>query len=282
MTSDKINIAGVLVDKITKAETLNRIDKFVSSGESNYLVTTYSEFVVFAQADHDYKTVLNQAALSLPDGIGILWAAKFLSLPLNTKSGILNTITALWQALYSGVSIIFNPKYVRSVITEQVTGSQLIFDLANLAQAKGYSLALVGGTDGVAEASAEKLKQKFPDVKINLALSGVRFDDELVKKIAQTNSDILLIAYSPPYQEKWLAQNLDALNINLGMGLGGTFDYLAGKYVPAPKFLHFIGLEWLWRLITQPWRWRRMWNAIPVFIWVVLKYKLNTISNINQ
>jgi N-acetylglucosaminyldiphosphoundecaprenol N-acetyl-beta-D-mannosaminyltransferase len=95
----------------------------------------------------------------------------------------------------------------------------------------------------------------------------------VIKEINDSNSDILLIAYSPPKQEQWLYENIQKLNVKMAMGLGGTFDYIAGKQVLPPNFMHQMGLEWLWRLITQPWRIKRIWNAVPVFIWKIYKYK---------
>ncbi|MBI4363681.1 MAG: WecB/TagA/CpsF family glycosyltransferase [Candidatus Doudnabacteria bacterium] len=258
----KVDIAGVFVDDMSKEETLEIIKEFVQSGKPHLIVTTYSEFVVFAQKDENYKKVLNSADLSLPDGIGILWAAKFLSLQPTTY----NLLTSL-------LAIIFNPKYIRSVIREQVTGSHLIWDIAGLASEKKYSLALVGGADSVAALTANELKKKFPDLKVNLVVSGNQFDEQLVGEIAVSNSDILLIAYSPPRQETWLSENLQKLNVKVAMGLGGTFDYIAKKRPKAPKIMHYMGLEWLWRLITQPYRVKRIWNAVPVFIFKVYKYK---------
>ena len=274
MTPTRINIAGVLVDNISKHEALQKIKNSISSGQSRYVVTTYSEFVVFAQRDEEYRKILNQALLSLPDGVGILWAAKFLSQPFSAGILLMDAFRLFIRVIYSGMLIVLKPKYIRTVIAERITGSAFIFDLCALAEQLGYSVSLVGGTDKVAEKSAAKLQQIFPRLQINLALSDCRFDDNLIELIGRSKTDLLFIAYSPPEQEKWLANNLEDLNISMGIGLGGTFDYLAGKRPLAPRFLRVTGLEWLWRLLTQPWRWRRMWNAIAVFVWVVYKFKL--------
>ncbi len=263
----KIDIAGVLVDNVTVSEAIERIKSFVSSGKANYVVTPYSEFIVEADKNTRYKEVLNKADLSVPDGIGILWAAKFLSLPKR------DPIITFLNWLGSLISIVLDPDSTRSVIKEQVTGRKLIWDIAQMAAENNFSLALAGGFDGVAEKSAEVLKQKFPTIKINLALTPDKFDDSLVEKISQSNSDILLIAYQPPRQEMWIAENLNKLNVKVAMGLGGTFDYLAGRRQPAPDLIHHLGLEWMWRLVTQPWRIKRMWNAIVNFSILVLNYK---------
>lgn len=263
----KINVVGVQIDNISKTEVLNDIQNYIETGKPRYIVTPYSEMIVFAVNDPLYREVLNHADLSLPDGIGILWAAKYLSLKSN------NLIQALWQIVFTGASIVFKPGYVRTVLKEQVVGSRLIYDVAKLAEEKNYSLALVGGEGNVSAQAAYELKKIYPGLKVKLALSGRPFDESLVREISDTNSDILCIAYSPPRQELWIAENLEKLNSRVVIGLGGTLDYLAGKRLPAPDFMHYMGLEWLWRLITQPWRLKRMWNAIPVFIWKVYKYK---------
>lgn len=272
----KINVAGVHVDNVSKVEAIEQIDSFICSGQPHYIVTPYSEMIVFAQNNESYRQALNNADLSLPDGIGVLWAAKYLSLRLrNQESRIKNQIRALWQLIYTLVATLFNKKYIHSVIRERVTGSHLVYDLAKLAAEKNYSMALVGGAGNVAAQAAYELKKLYPNLNIKLALSGRPFDDQVAKEITDSNSDILLIGYSPPKQELWLAQNHQKLGSRVAIGLGGTFDYVAGKRSPVPDFMHYAGLHWLWRLVTQPWRIKRIWNAVPVFIWKAYKYKLN-------
>lgn len=270
----KLEVVGIKIDNITKAQAVKTLDDFILGKSPKMITTVYSEFVVFSQTDSEYLNVLNNASLSLPDGMGIIWASKYLSLPLSFKNRGLRVVQAVWQLVYTLSAIIFNPKYIRSVIAEQISGSEFIFDICELAQEKNYSIAIFGGENNVAKIAAEVLKDKFPNLKINLSQSDKEFDSSAVSAIAQSNSDILIIAYSPPKQEKWLYSNLQKLNIKACIGLGGTFDYLAKKRAYRPDFAHYIGLEWLWRLITQPFRLKRMWNAIPVFIWIVSKYKI--------
>ncbi|MBX4186684.1 MAG: WecB/TagA/CpsF family glycosyltransferase [Candidatus Doudnabacteria bacterium] len=257
-------IAGVRVDNISTGETIQKIQEFVRSGQAHYIVTPYSEMIVFALNDPKYKEVLNNADLSLPDGVGVVFGSR-----------------------------LFGTR-----IDHRVTGRLLVYDIAALAEANGYTLALVGGINNVAAQAAYNLKRKYPNLKINLALSGRPFDENIIQEINHSNSDILrpfdeniiqeinhsnsdilLLAYSPPKQEKWLAENLKNLNVKVAIGLGGTFDYLAGIRLPAPKFVHYVGLEWLWRLVTQPWRIKRIWNAVPVFVWKVLIYKMGQLTH---
>ncbi|MBX4204590.1 MAG: WecB/TagA/CpsF family glycosyltransferase [Candidatus Doudnabacteria bacterium] len=239
----KIDIAKVLVDNLTKEETIRRLDEYIQTGKPHYVVTTYSEFVVFANRDQRYLEVLNKADLSIPDGIGVVWAGNFLS--------------------------------GKKLIPEKVSGSRLIWDVTRLAADKNYSIALVGGENSVAAQAANKLRAAYPNLKVNLSLSDNTFDEQLVRQIANSNSDILCIAYAPPKQEIWIAKNLSKLNVKVAIGLGGTFDYLAGKRKYAPDWMVGLGLEWLFRLITQPWRIKRMWNAIVVFSFIILKYKFH-------
>jgi N-acetylglucosaminyldiphosphoundecaprenol N-acetyl-beta-D-mannosaminyltransferase len=264
----KIDIAGVKVDDVTNAETLERIKEFVQSGQPHQIVTAYSEFVVEAQRNEKFRGAINRADLSVADGIGILWAAYFLSGPKRDDF----TTTLNW--LGSLASVILSPQSIRSVIKEQVTGRKLIWGIARIAAENNFSLALVGGEGDVAEKSAAGLRKQHPNLNINLAYSPGPFDDQAVSRIAQSNSDILLIAYQPPKQEIWLSENLQKLNVKVAIGLGGTFDYLAGKRPQAPDIFHRMGLEWFWRLITQPWRIARIWRATVKFSFLILQHKL--------
>ena len=266
-----IDVCGLKIDPVTKQEFLNLVSDCLRRNEkkSAQVSTVYSEFVVFAQNNQEFKDSVNSSYLSVADGIGIVWASDFLSRAAATK---LRVTMDFFASIFS---LLFNRKKIFSLIKERLTGRLLIYDLASLASREGYSLALVGGRGGVAENTAQVLKSKYPDLKINMALSDCRFDDDLVRKIYASNSDILLIAYQPPMQEIWLNQNAVKLNVNLSMGLGGTFDYLAGKAKVPPRLVHKLGLEWLWRLITQPARAKRIWNATYVFLKTTYIYKLS-------
>jgi N-acetylglucosaminyldiphosphoundecaprenol N-acetyl-beta-D-mannosaminyltransferase len=264
----RINVAGLQIDNLTKAEVLARIEQFVRSGRPHYMVTAYSEFAVMAAKNARYHAALNNADLAVPDGIGILWAAKFQSLHAN------NFVTIIWVWLKTLAQIVLSPQSLRTVIKEQVSGSRLVWDIAQLSEEKGFRIALVGGHNNVAHDAAQKLAERFPRLQITMAVSDQPFDQNMVSQISASNSDILLIAYQPPKQELWLAENIDQLNVKFAVGLGGTFDYLAGKRAMAPSWVHYIGLEWLWRLVTQPWRAKRMWRAIVQFSFLTLKMRL--------
>lgn len=264
----RVDVLGVQVDNVTKPEALERIRGFVLSGKPHYGVTVYSEFIVEAQGNLQYRQALNAADLSLADGVSVLWAARFLSLP---KRGAAATA---WAWLATLASVALAPQSVRTVIREKVTGSRLIWDIAEMAAREGFSIALAGGVGGVAPAVADKLRRKFPALRVTMAESDRPFDHAMAQRIAASNSDILLVAYQAPKQEFWIAQNLNQLNVKFAVGLGGTFDYVSGLRRESPAWMHHLGLEWLWRLVTQPWRARRIWRAVPVFSFLTLQHKL--------
>jgi len=236
----KVDIAGVLIDNVSKAEAIEKIDSFLMSGGSHYVVTPYSEMILEAMNNETYRLALNSADLSIADGISVIYSARLFGYKLK----------------------------------ERITGSRFVYDIAKFALMKNYSLALVGGEGNVAAQAAYELKNKFPGLKINLALSGRPFDDRIISEINSSNSDILLIAHATVKQELWLSENVKKLTTKVAIGLGGTFDYLSGKYPSAPNFIHSMGFEWLWRLITQPWRITRIWKAVIVFPIKLIVYKL--------
>ena len=283
----RVDILGVQVDAITREHALNKIKEFLSSNKTNIVTTTYSEFIVAAQKDEKFKNILNNADLNLADGIGILWAASFLNLhgsslrggerSETTKQSQSRLLRSLWslamtvgQFLQTAYYTAFNQEKIKDIIPEQIAGADLIFDICNLAQHSGASVFLLGGHGPINEV----LKQKYPNLKIAGRYEGNPDEQGIVDKINQSGADILLVAFGPIKQEYWLWNNKETLRVKLAVGLGGTFDYVLGMRQRAGAFWQRHGLEWLYRLITQPWRARRMWNAIVVFSWLILKNRI--------
>ncbi|HEB01428.1 MAG TPA: WecB/TagA/CpsF family glycosyltransferase, partial [Candidatus Portnoybacteria bacterium] len=197
----KINLLDVKVDKITSREVLNRIEEYLQSQNQYYIVTPNPEFLMEAQRDEEFKKILNYADLAIPDGVGLLWAARFLNLPSGSR------LKSIWQVIYSGASLVLYPKYCQSVFPERVTGTDLIYALANRLQKTDYSIFLLGAKGQVAKMASQKLKQKFPDLKIAGAFGGVgeeKGDRITTAIINQAKPDLLLVAYGAPKQEKWI------------------------------------------------------------------------------
>lgn len=296
----KVDILGTKVDNLTKRQVLDTIAERLRDGKSTFIVTPYSESIVAAQKDAEFRNVLNSADIVLPDGVGIPWAAKFLSLPPPQAWGGLGrgrTVAIAWNLIKSLAAIIFNPSYIRNPILEKISGSDFIWDLAKLAAENNYSIFLLGGFGDTAERAGKTLKQKFPNLNIagtasplpnpppqgegntkqnSLPLEGGgKGGGELVEQINSSGADLLFVALGPVRQEKWIYQNLPDLRVKLAIGLGGTFDYLARKRPYRPKFWATRGLEWLWRLLTQPRRAGRIFRGVWGLIWYSFKYKLN-------
>ncbi len=234
-------ILGVKVHAVTNAQTLALIEQFIAGGQPHQICTVNPEFVIAAQTDAEFRQIINGAALALPDGIGLLKAAHFLG---------------------------------GTPLPERVAGSDLVVKLAELSHHNGYRLYFLGAQPGVAELAVENLRRRFPRMQVAGVFAGspaLAENEALVQRIWPTRPDILLVAYGAPNQDKWLARNLARLQIPVGMGVGGSFDFLAGVTPRAPVWLQKIHLEWLHRLMTQPWRWRRIWNAVVVFSWRVAR-----------
>lgn len=236
---DSVDILGVRVDDVTYEEALAVIAGFIASGRPHQVITTNTEHVVAATKDREFRQVLNQAPLAVPDGSGLIWASRLFGRP----------------------------------IREHVTGTDLADRLMGLAAQRGYRVFLLGAGEGVAEQSARRLVDKYPGLIVAGTYGGSprpEDEDEVVRRVkAVGRVDVLLVAYGSPAQEKWIARNLEKLGVPVAMGVGGVFDFFAGRVPRAPKWMRDAGLEWLYRLVRQPWRWRRQ-LALPYFVILVL------------
>ena len=257
---NKVDIAGLKIDAITKKEFLDAALARVQSGKKTFVTTPYSEFLYYEFQTPEVFEILNKADFAVADGIGIFWAKKYLELPLTAKSYWGKILQAAWQMKYSLAAIIFNPQWIKSALPEKIVGADLIWDLAELAAKNNLSIFLLGGFGNTAELAKQKLMSTYPNISISTSNKNPG-DETIINDINQSNADILFVAYGPIKQEKWIAENLAKLNVKLAIGVGGSFDYIAGVKSAPPKFVRYSGLEWLWRLITQPYRFKRIINA---------------------
>lgn len=270
----KVDIAGLKIDTITKSDLLSRVLLRIKNSQKTFITTPYSEFLYRALCDNSLFDVLNQADFAVPDGIGIFWAKRFLDLPLTAKNYWLKILQSLWQIKYSLAAIVFNRQWIMGVLPQKIPGSDLVWDLAKIAADNNLSVYLLGGFGDTPKLAAEGLRAKCQGLRI-VGYSNKNSDDiTITDDINRARPDLLFVAYGPIKQERWIAQNLPNLNVKLAIGLGGTFDYLAGKALQPPKFLRSFGLEWLWRLITQPRRIKRIWQATFGLAIALLRYKI--------
>jgi N-acetylglucosaminyldiphosphoundecaprenol N-acetyl-beta-D-mannosaminyltransferase len=227
----RVRILGVGIDNCDEAEAVEAIEAFLREQPArlHQVCTVNPEFVMEARRNPAFRRLLNTADLATPDGAGIIAAGKLLRRPFKGRA----------------------------------TGVALVGHMAAISAREGYSLFLLGAAPGVADEAARVLAKRHPGVKITGAYSGSPRDDDwpaILERLQAVRPDILLVAYGAPRQDLWIDTHRGELpdSIKLAMGVGGVFDYLSGRAPLAPPFMRRVGLEWLYRLVTQPWRWRRI------------------------
>ena len=234
-TSVPLSILGIPVHPVTMGETLALVDGYMAEPRLHQIATVNPEFVMAAQEDAEFRRVLEAADLCLPDGVGLLYAAR---------------------------------RYGRR-LPERVPGSELVYRLAERAAALGWPLFLLGAAPGVAEAAAAILYERYPGLLIAGTYAGSpdpAENEALVRRVNDSGAALLFVAYGAPKQDKWIDRNRDALTtVRVAVGVGGSLDFITGRAVRAPRWMQRLGLEWLHRLIREPWRWRRM-LALPRFV----------------
>ena len=269
----RVEIVDVPIDNLTYEEVLEHIDGFIKNDRKVYIVTANPEMVLNASKDEEFLEVLRSAEIVTPDGIGILWAANYLSKPPPKRK-----IRRYFQLYGSLFSILFSPKRLRSPLKERVTGTDLLKKIVGLSEKKAWQIFLLGASPGIAKKVIQKFSKIYPKAKFAGHFAGspeADDEDEICELINQAKPDILFVAYGSPKQEFWIHHNLFKLNsVKVAIGVGGAFDFYAGKLKRAPKWMQKIGLEWLFRLIRQPKRIFRIWNATVRFVGLVFKEKM--------
>lgn len=235
---DSLEILGVRVDCATYADLLGCVDAFVASGRPHQIVTLNPEMLVTAHDDPAFRQLLNACDLNVADGVGLVLAARWLgrSLP------------------------------------ERVTGSDGIYRLAAHCAQQGHRPFFLGAASGVADAAAARLAAANPGLEVAGAHAGSprpEDEDDIIHRVRTAAPDLLFVAYGVPAEEKWIARNRDRLGVPVMIGVGGAFDFVAGVARRAPIWMRRLGLEWLHRLVREPWRWRRQ-LALPRFVVAVL------------
>ncbi len=270
----KIELLGIEISIESKEQILEELKHRVESGKKTFIVTPYSEFFYRGFFDLDFKKVLNRADFAIPDGIAVQWIAYFLSTPLSAKNYYLKILEASWQALYTTSQILLRPVKLKRIIKHKISGADFFWDLVELANHKHLSIFLLGGFGNTSELTVKKITERFPNVRIAGISNSKPTDQSLTTTVNNANTDILMVAFGPVRQEKWIDEHFKDLNIKVAIGLGGTFDYIAGKKKSPPKWVRSVGLEWLFRLFTQPYRFKRIWNATFGLVRGAMRYKV--------
>lgn len=240
MTS--LEILGCRLDVLDAGQATQRIVELAERGPGAQIVTLGTEMVVYAQSDERFRDVVNACALSLCDTIGLLAVARWRGAPLR----------------------------------ERVTGVELLERLCAVAAQRQIPIYFLGGAPGVAADTAAILEVRFPGLIVAGTRDGYFRDDEaagVAQDVARSGARLLFVGMGSPRQEFWLAQHLAVTGCGAGIGVGGSFDVVSGRVTRAPLFARRLNLEWLYRLITEPRRWRRQ-LALPRFVWLVAREQL--------
>ena len=237
-------ILGCRLDAIDSDAATETILTFARERRGAQIVTLGTEMVVYAQRDPKYRDVVNASALSICDTIGLLAVARSRGADLH----------------------------------DRVTGVELVERLCARASKEGLSVFLFGGGPGVAETAAQILQQRHPGLQIAGTRNGFFAPDEspqIAEQIRQTGAQLLFAGLGFPKQEFWLHDYLAQTGCGAGIGVGGSFDVISGKVERAPERWRKIGLEWLYRLLKEPHRWRRQ-LALPQFVVLVAGERLRS------
>lgn len=239
-SASSVDILGVRLDTGTRMESLAWLRSALRSpwdGRCRHVVTLNPEYVMAARRDPDFAQALRRADLVAADGIGVVIAARL----------------------------------IHGATVERLTGVELVESLADLSGEYGVPFYLLGAGPGVADAAARRLRERHPHMLLGGTWSGGSprsvDDDAALRRIAASGAGIVAVAYGAPAQIHWIARNQGALAANgvrLAIGVGGALDYLSGAVRRPPLLIRRLGVEWLFRLIREPHRWRRQ-LALPVF-----------------
>ena len=275
-----ISVTSTSVDQVLRfvRASLHRKTRFS-------IVTPNPEIILQAQKDKKLASILNSADISLPDGVGLVMASKFLSLP-TAENDFIKPFYYIFQGLMVGVSALVNKKWLSQDL-KQIRGREMFMELIKLANKKSWRVFFLGGENDEAQDVKKFLLRSYKKIKIEThkgpilsnSILPVSASDEVVQEraIKEINSykpQLLFIAFGAPRQEKWMNKWVNKLNVGGAMVVGGTFNYISGRNKLPPKGLSDMGLEWLWRLATEPRRMVRIFRALIVFPLVVYISKL--------
>lgn len=230
-----MRILDVTVHNITLPQALKKAEGFLCDKKQHYIVTPNPEIVLRAKRDATLRSILNKSDLSLPDGTGLVWASR-----------------VLWGE--------------KEAIKQRVAGVDFLQEFLGVMSRDGsYRVLFLGGRNGATRGAAVVLREKAPQLDF-YALENIKNKniDFLIREIIQP--DCVFVGLGAPKQENWIRKNLSRYpTIKIAMGVGGSFDIISGRIPRAPLALQRAGMEWAWRLLREPWRVKRIWNAVVIF-----------------
>jgi N-acetylglucosaminyldiphosphoundecaprenol N-acetyl-beta-D-mannosaminyltransferase len=278
-------VLDVRIDSTPQSGLLRKIAVDIRKNAKFYIVTPNPEQLLLAQGNELYKTILNKASISVPDGVGLVAADRFLKMP-NPDSKSLRFFALPLQGIYIGLSIIFRRIWLERDLSV-IRGREMFWELVKLANKKGLKMFLLGGESMEGSLTKKQIEKNYKNIKIRTRNGPILNADgnprsekdiveekNMIEEINTFSPDILMIGMTPPKQEMLMYRWYNKLNFKAAMLVGGTFRYVSGKVKLPPKIVEDFGLEWLWRLMTGSQKWGRIINAVIKFPWAVFSYKL--------
>lgn len=240
MERKQYKLLGYNIDLFSANEALDYANSLIDSAKSSHIVTINPEIMEYANGHDDFAKILKEAELVLPDGIGVKIGLK-----------------------------------INGINTQRITGIGFAHSLVKNAAKNNIPIALVGAKTHVITKTCENLKKEFPDLNIVYSHDGYfKENNEIFDALQQTSPKILLVALGAPKQEEFIYQLKTILPSTLMIGIGGSFDVWAGEVQRAPEIWQKLGLEWLYRTIKQPERFKRIFPTLPIFVYNVIKERI--------
>lgn len=248
MPKNRYQILNTYVNAISMDETIAEVEKIIKAGKPTQHVVINALKVNLMNENEDLRKIVNDCPLINADGASIVWAAKQLGIPL----------------------------------TERVAGIDLFENLVKLAAEKGYKIYLFGAKEEVVQKVKSIFMEKYPSLQIVGVRNGYfteADEPDIVKNMADSHADMMFVAFSSPKKEFWVNKYLNDLHIPFVMGVGGSFDVVAGVTNRAPKWMQDHGLEWFYRFIQEP---RRLWNRYVIGNWKFVAYTYKVKSELKK
>ncbi len=242
MTPPRVNLLGVGVSAVNMESTLRIFEEWITQHQHTYVCVTPAHAVMDCYRRPDLRAIFNRSGMTTPDGMSIVWLLK----------------------LYGHREV------------DRVYGPDLMRNTCQLSVSKGWRHYLYGGEPGVSEALESALKAEFPGLQIVGTYSPPfrpltdQEDLEMIRQVNAANPDIVWVGISSPKQEQWMSAHLGRLDASLMIGVGAAFDFLSGRKPQAPRWMQRNGLEWLFRLGTEPDRLWRRYAQYPLFAGLLL------------
>jgi len=241
----EIYILGSKINDVSLTEVIAEIQKLFSENKKGYIVTPNPEICLASYIDKQLSRIIQNSFISIPDGFGLKIGARILKQKLHNIT----------------------------------TGVDLCWEILKLAEQNNYSVLFFEGRPKIGDRVINVISQKYPYLKIKFLdpgkvdMQGNIENPDLINQINEFNPDIILVNFGAPKQEYFINKNIDGINTKLMLGIGGSLDFISGRLNRAPKNWRKLGLEWLWRLFQEPWRWKRILNAVIIFPLLCFAYK---------